>query len=41
MPRRLCEVPKELKLVVELPTVKKVSECDLDVSKDNVVLEAR
>merc|ERR1719281_988796 len=33
------EVPKELKLVVELPTVKKVSECDLDVGKDNVVLE--
>merc|ERR1719235_1501070 len=36
---RYREVPKELKLVVELPTVKKVSECDLDVSKDNVVLE--
>merc|ERR550537_993879 len=36
---RYREVPKELKLVVELPTVKKVSECDLDVGKDNVVLE--
>merc|ERR1719281_293435 len=33
------EVPKELKLVIELPTVKKVSECNLDVGKDNVVLE--
>merc|ERR1719198_1071715 len=36
---RYREVPKDLKLVVELPTVKKVSECDLDVGKDNVVLE--
>merc|ERR1719440_520459 len=35
----LRQVPKELKLVVELPTVKKVGECDLDVGKDNVVLE--
>jgi len=33
------EIPKELKLIVELPTVKRVQECDLEVSETNVVLE--
>merc|ERR1719399_1946639 len=33
------EIPKELKLVVELPTVKNVGDCELDVAADNVVLE--
>jgi dynein assembly factor 2 len=33
------EIPKELKLIVELPTVKHVGDCELDVAADNVVLE--
>jgi len=33
------QVPRQLKLVVNLPTVKKVSEVDLDVAATNVVLE--
>jgi hypothetical protein len=33
------QVPKELKLVIELPTVKRVSECDLDVAANNLVVE--